>query len=104
MSEGEETFALHCRIDQLPKPVREHKFHPDRRWRFDFAWPDMMIACEIEGGTWIQGRHNRGSSIEKDYEKYNAAALLGWRVFRFSTQMVRNGTAIRVIGEAINNA
>jgi len=23
----------------LPEPIRQHRFHPERRWRFDFAWP-----------------------------------------------------------------
>ena len=101
MSQGEEEFALHCRVDKLPAPKREYRFDNARRWRFDFAWPEQMIAVEIEGGTWIQGRHNRGSSIEKDFEKYNAAAMQGWRVFRFSTGMVSNGTAIRTMGEAL---
>ena len=66
----------------LPKPVLEHKFHPERRWRFDLAWIDAKVALEIEGGVWIQGRHNRGKGFIADIEKYNAATALGWTLFR----------------------
>ena len=33
--------------------------------------------------------------------KYNAAALLGWRVLRFTTDMVSSGIAIDTVKEAI---
>ena len=31
--------------------VREHRFHPDRLWRFDYAIPSLRIAIEIDGGV-----------------------------------------------------
>ena|ERR1700677_2950558 len=92
-SPGEESFMLQCRVYGLT-PEREYRFHHKRRWRFDFAFPPYGLAIEIEGGTWNHGRHNRGSSIEKDFEKYNCATTLGWRVLRYSTAMVQDGTAI----------
>jgi very-short-patch-repair endonuclease len=63
-------------------PVPEHKFHPSRKWRFDFAFPDDKIALEVEGGIHTGGRHTRGAGFKADMEKYNNATLLGWRVFR----------------------
>ena len=89
----EETFAMHCNAYRLA-PVREHKFHPDRKWRFDFAWPDQMIAAECEGGIWTGGRHTRGAGVLGDMEKYNQAALLGWAVFRFDGGSVEDGSAV----------
>ena len=47
-------------------------------------------AVEVEGGTWINGRHNRGKGFAEDCEKYNQAALLGWRVFRLTIDMLEN--------------
>lgn len=76
--------------------VREYKFHPVRKWRFDFAFADM-VAVEIEGGIWTRGRHTRGSGFIKDCEKYNTAAALGWRVFRFPSGMVEDGSAIQFL-------
>jgi very-short-patch-repair endonuclease len=90
----EELFALHCKAHSLC-PVREHKFHPSRRWKFDFAFPDRKVAVEVEGGVWSNGRHTRGSGYIADCEKYNAAAALGWFVFRFDGGAVKSGEAIK---------
>ena len=49
LSQGEEAFALHCRAEKL-EPVREYIFHPKRKWRFDFYFPERKLAVEIEGG------------------------------------------------------
>lgn len=66
----------------LPAPVREHRFHPVRRWRFDYAWPEQRVALEVDGGVWTGGRHTRGAGFIKDMEKLNAAVVAGWRVVR----------------------
>ena len=83
----------------------EFKFHPARRWRFDFAIANAkhMLAIEIDGGMWIQGRHTRGSGQMKDNEKFNHAALLGWRVLRFAPSQVLDGTAIYFIKKVLES-
>jgi very-short-patch-repair endonuclease len=96
----EETFALHCRADDL-HPHREYKFHPVRKWRFDFAFLDMLVAVEIEGGVWSGGRHGTGTGFTADCEKYNEAALLGWRILRFTPDMVKSGYAIGTTKELL---
>ena len=48
----------------------------------------------VEGGTFINGRHTRGIGFARDAEKYNLACELGWRVFRYTGEMVRTGAAI----------
>lgn len=73
----------------LPEPVREHFFALPRRWRFDLAFPEQRVAVEIEGGVYIKGRHSRGAGYEKDTEKYNTAAVLGWLVLRFTTGQIK---------------
>src|SRR5690606_18285907 len=90
----ETIFATQILAMQLPAAVREHHFHPDRKWRMDFAWPDKKIAVEIEGGVWGLGRHNRPKGFIADTEKYNAAAALGWTVLRFTGKHIRSGQAI----------
>ncbi len=87
----------------LKVQVREFQFHPDRRWRFDFAFVDEKIAVEVEGGIWNGGRHTRGAGFESDCVKYNEAALAGWRVLRVSTKMVTDLRAIKFIKRAIGN-
>lgn len=96
-SELEETLALLIRAEGLPEPQREYRFHPTRRWRFDFAYPERKIAIECEGGTWAGGRHTRGSGFAKDCEKYNTAAAMDWKVLRFTKAMIDNGEAIEMI-------
>jgi very-short-patch-repair endonuclease len=85
----------------LPEPETEFRFDTMRRWRFDLAWVHEGAAVEIDGGTWTGGRHTTGSGYEKDCEKHNAAVLMGWRVFRFTTGQARDGTAIMVLREAL---
>lgn len=80
---------------------REFRFHPIRRWRFDFAWVDAMVAVEIQGGTYMNGRHNRGAAMEKEYEKLNEAAVLGWRVLFASAKTVGDGSAVEYVKYAL---
>ena len=69
----------------------EVKFHPSRKWRFDFADWDNQVAVEIEGGTWMRrGGHTTGSGYQKDTEKYNEAVKLGWRVLRYTGKTMHN--------------
>lgn len=81
----------------LPLPVPDYRFAPPRRWRFDYAWPALRLALEIEGGIWTDGRHVRGRGYERDCEKYNAAALAGWRVLRVTPRMMRDGRALQLL-------
>ncbi len=85
------------RFAGLPDPVREHIFHPHRKWRFDLAWPDQMVAVEAEGGIWSNGAHSRGKHFESDAVKYNEAQILGWVVLRFSGGQIRSGLALQTI-------
>ena len=95
-------MSLHMRAAGL-KPESEFRFHPPRRWRFDFAFPKQKIAVECEGGIWTHGRHTRGNGFEKDAEKYNAAAIDGWTVLRFTGRMIKSGDALRQIEQALND-
>lgn len=96
MSAGEDLFEFQCNALAL-FPAREYRFAPPRMWRFDFCWPARLIAVEIEGGVWSGGRHTRGAGFVGDCEKLNRAAELGYRVFRFPTNEVKNGHAVAMI-------
>lgn len=82
-----------CRAAGLPEPIPEYKFHPLRKWRADYCFPLHHVIVEIEGGVWKQGRHTRGSGFIADMAKYNAAALLGYAVLRYTPQQL--GDAVR---------
>lgn len=83
---GRENWGDDC----YPEPEREFYFYrPHRQWRFDFAWPECLVAVEIEGGIFNQGRHGRGAGIAEDAVKYNAAAFIGWAVIRITPPELR---------------
>ena len=103
VSQLEEQLALHIRALRLPEPEREYQFAPPRRWRFDFAWPSLKLAIEVEGGVFVSGRHSRGVGFERDAEKYNAAVERGWQVLRYTSRMIRDGGAISQIERVIRS-
>lgn len=93
-------ILLNLKIDY----VAEHRFHPDRKWRFDFAIPERKIAIEYEGifsPDNDNSRHTHVIGYSTDCEKYNEAALLGWIVLRFTAMHLQNGVAFRQINRAI---
>ncbi len=102
MSALEETFALHLRVNRLTEFEREYRFHPSRKWRFDFAAPRLLIAVEIEGGIFgKKSAHNTGTGILRDMEKSNEAQRLGWRVFRFAGDDIKSGKAVEYIRQIV---
>jgi very-short-patch-repair endonuclease len=78
----EKRFELLWRAQGGPELEKEFRFHPTRRWRADFAHLESRTLIEIEGGIYINGRHNRGAGFAADLEKYLEASLDGWRVIR----------------------
>jgi very-short-patch-repair endonuclease len=93
---------------QLPCIEAHEEYNFDfalkRKHRFDFAFPDYLVAVEIEGNAWNVkggGKHMQ----DTDLEKYNIAAWMGWRVFRYSPAMLKRdplGCAKQVY-EAVSN-
>jgi hypothetical protein len=113
VSNAEESLATLLKWEKLPQPEREYRFAAPRRWRFDFAWPARevkegqwthvypAIAVEVEGGSFIEGRHTRGAAFEADCAKYNEAALAGWTVLRVTPKQIESGEAIAWIKRAL---
>lgn len=94
-SDLERAFLTYWRTlaPDAPEPVREYRFHPSRRWRFDCAWVEQRVAVELEGGSWSGGRHVRGAGYRGDCEKQNAALELGWRCYRVTSEMLADDPA-----------
>jgi very-short-patch-repair endonuclease len=80
-----------------PELKAELRFHPTRKWRADFAHIESRTLIEIEGGIYIQGRHNRPQGFAADAEKYLEAALDGWRVLRLTKLQITAPTVERII-------
>lgn len=79
----------------------EHRFAPPRRWAFDFAIQSLMIAIEVEGGVFSNGRHTRGKGYMGDMEKYNVANELGWSILRYSPDQKYKADTITQVKKVI---
>ena len=88
MSELERSFQYFWRVLDGPELEQEYRFHPERKWRFDFAAPAVQVAIECEGGIHSGGRHVRGKGFNDDATKYNTATAMGWRLFRVTGDML----------------
>jgi very-short-patch-repair endonuclease len=94
MSEStlEARMALLLRAWGLPEPERQYRWSYPRRHRADFAWPRTRVLLEVEGGTWARASgHSGGAGIRKDCERLNLAQSLGWRYYRATADMIREG-------------
>lgn len=114
MSAAEEMLALHIRAAKLPEPEREYRFAAEhvgtgkgskqrlaeaglRDFRFDFCWPELKLAVEVDGGMYMKGGHTSGVGASRDREKDDCAMRLGWKVYRCTPDMVKKGWAIETI-------
>ena len=86
----------------LPTPEREFRFHPERKWRFDFCFPEAMVALEVEGGTWVRGRHARPKGFAEDCCKANESALMGWTLLRVTGEHIDSGQALEWLQRALS--
>jgi very-short-patch-repair endonuclease len=84
-------------------PEAEYKFCASRRFRFDWAHPTAKIAIEIDGGQWAPGGGRHAG--DKDREKLNLAASLGWRVFRFSPRQLTSepDQCVKLVVDLLNS-
>lgn len=95
-----------CRLLGLPEPVAEHRFHPTRLWRWDFAWPEQRVAVEVQGGGHegvgrTRGRHHRHRGYSADCEKLAEGQLLGWVVLWATPEQVSSGQALEWVRRAL---
>lgn len=102
-SDLERLLAFQLRALGITDFEREYHFAESigRKWRFDFAFVDRKLAMEVDGAIWSGGRHVRGAGVERDAEKYSAAAALGWRVIRLTRSMVESGEGVRLVEQAL---
>lgn len=106
-SEAEDALAWqikHC--SDLPQPTRHVQLVAGRKFEVDFVWDKQSICVEVDGGVWMQGHygqgggaHSRPANILRDMEKSNLVQRLGYRLFRFTPEQVKNGQALEFIKE-----
>lgn len=91
---AEEAFDAAWKQDGLEGAdiVHDYRFHPKRKWKFDFAFPSEKVAVEVQGRSFGRGAggHHTFVGANRDSEKYNAAVEHGWRVLTYQTSQLRN--------------
>lgn len=95
-------FTTLCRADLHVECVKEYRFHPTRRWRFDYAIPAYMVALEVEGGVWSGGRHTSPKGFLGDMEKYNTGTAMGWSILRCTPDTLCTTTTLDILRQTIN--
>lgn len=85
----------------LPDFIPELEFHPVRKWRLDYAWPQRKVALEVHGGVFKKSRHTTGVGFTKDREKMNEAQLHGWIVIEVTTDQLTSGEARGMVERAL---
>ena len=95
----EPRFARLCRTAGLPRLSFQH---PVGRYRIDFAYPELLIAIEVDG----YGPHSSRAAFQSDRERQNLLVALGWTVLRFTwADVVRRPEHVaKLIATAIVNA
>lgn len=84
--------------------MAEWRFHPQRKWRFDYAIPAARVAVEVEGGVFTGGRHTTGAGFTADLEKYNTAESMGWHVLRITPDVLCAPNTIRLVADTCRQA
>ena len=99
--ERAERFVLLLRASRVAVPTQEFRFWPGRKFAFDFAWPDQMVALESEGGAWSGGAHTRGAHFASDCLKYTEAAIRGWCVVRVLSGQLATDATVDLVRRAL---
>ena len=82
----EKTFDKEWKLKYSHPIQPQHRFHPVRAWRFDFAFPEAFLAIEIQGyGT----GHTSYSGMMGDYEKHNEAIKHGWSIIYLMSAQIK---------------
>ena len=78
--------------------VKEYQFDPNRKWRFDYAWPAYMLAVEIDG---FGGGHQTPKAMARDNEKANGAMDLGWTLYRYCSAQLGSKLGVELAVEQV---
>lgn len=104
MTNAEDVLNFQLRAAKVPEFVRQYRYAPPRKFRADFAWvlpPPIGLLVEVQGGIYTRKAHGSVTGVLADIERLNVATLAGWRVIRVTPDMVKDGTALQLIEEAL---
>ena len=117
-SELEEGLLFQIQALGIHQPEREYRFCAHKvglgggirarlseaglkDWHFDFAWPDILFAVEVDGGAWVNGGHNTGKGSTRDKLKGHHAVSQGWQLYRCDADLIKSGLAAMLIEKKV---
>ena len=85
-----EKFEAMWAVINGPAYVIELPVVEDRKFRFDYAWPNEWVALELQGGIYLAGKggHVAPKRFRNDCDKFNRAVCAGWRPCKLATGQV----------------
>ena len=92
--EAEETLFQELE-EHLIGYERKFQFESTKNWRFDFYVVRLRLLIEIAGSPWAVGRG--GKKIANDFNKYDLAEDMGYKIERFEPHAIESGYVIRWI-------
>lgn len=97
----EDRLAWQLEAANAPTFDRQMRIHPERKFRADFWFSKARLVVEVDGGGFINGRHSRGTGIERDAEKSALIAAMPARLMRVTPKQINNGSALEWILRAL---
>lgn len=96
-------LLLLTRLERAGLPLGEagQQIIPGRKFAFDRVWRDQRVCVEVQGATFVKGKHSTGLGIERDCEKACLAAVHGWRYLPVTKHMIQDGRAVALIAAAL---
>lgn len=74
----------------------------NRRFRADYYLPNLKTIIEVNGGQYINGRHNRGGvGYENDLTKLNLAQRHGFKIYQFTYEMIKRGELTKTLDDGM---
>lgn len=79
----------------LPPPVAQHRLvlADGRTVRLDLAWPDQLVAVEVDGAGW----HADALARAADRARRDALKALGWEIVRVTAKELHDLDAFAVV-------
>ena len=75
----------------LPAPERQHALAPGDRHRLDFAWPELSLCAEVDGGNYAGLAHTR----PPDYQRRRSIVAAGWACYWIhADEVMRNAASV----------
>ena len=85
----EVAFLAQIKAAGLPLPCAQYHHIPNREFRLDFAYPEIRLGIECQGGV-----HRLKDKHARDIEKRALGLLHGWIVLEVDSVSVDSGMAV----------